>query len=116
MKYLAQILYGIIIGNWLMNLKSRIAPGKVPGRYAVIAENCMLNGYFVFLGTCDTWDKASAAREAVEDSAAYIADIYDKMDPDDNKFITGDNFIPWNELIQADQDDLKHARSLCSGR
>lgn len=116
MKYLSQILYGLIIGNWLMNLKGRIAPGKVPGRYAVIAENCMLNGYFVLLGFCDTWDKASAAREAVEDSAAYIGDIYDKMDKEDKEFIEGNNFIPWNELLQADQDDLKHARSLCSGR
>ena len=116
MRYLSQILYGLIIGNFLLNLKGRIAPGKVPGRYAVIAENCMLNGYFVLLGTCDIWDKASAAREAVEDSAAYIADIYDKMDKDDKEFIEGNNFIPWNELLQADQDDLKHARSLCSGQ
>ena len=70
----------------------------------------------VLIGFCDTWNQASSAREAVEESAAYIADIYDKMDPDDNKFITGDNFIPWNELIQADQDDLNPARLLCSGR
>ncbi len=115
MKYLAQILYGIIIGNFLMNLKGRIAPGKIPGRYAVIAENCMLNGYYVLLGACDTWDKASKAREAVEVSATYFGNIYDKMDPEDNEFIEGNNFIPWNELLQADQDDLKHARSLCGG-
>lgn len=113
MKYLSQILYGLIIGNFLLNLKGRIAPGKVPGRYAVIAENCMLNGYFVLVGFCDTWDTASRAREAVEDSAAYLGDIYDKMDKDDNEFVTGNNFIPWNELLQADQDDLKRARELC---
>ena len=116
MKYLAQILYGIIIGNFLLNLKGRIAPGKIPERYAVVAENCMLNGYYVLLGACDTWDKASAAREAVEVSATYFGNIYDKMDPEDKEFIEGNNFIPWNELLQADQDDLKHARSLCSGR
>lgn len=113
MKYIGQILYGLIIGNFLLNLKGRIAPGKVPGRYAVVAENCMLHGYFVLLGFCDTWDRASAAREAVEDSAAYLGDIYDRLDKDDNEFIEGNNFIPWNELLQADQDDLKHARALC---
>lgn len=116
MRYLSQILYGAIIGNFLMNAKGRLFPGTIPGRYAVIAENCVLQGYMVLIGFCDTWSQASAAREAVEDSAAYIADIYDKMDPDDNRFITGDNFIPWNELIQDDRDDLKHARELCSGR
>lgn len=113
---MSQILYGVILGNFIMKAKGRLFPGTIPGRYAVIAENRVLQGYMVLLGLCDTWSQASAARESVEDSAAYIADIYDTMDPDDNKFITGDNFIPWNELIQADRDDLTPARLLCSGR
>lgn len=114
MKYLSQILYGLIIGNWLMNLKGRIAPGKVPGRYAVVAENCMLNGYFVLIGFCDTWDRASHAREAVEDSATYIGDVYDRLDPEDSEFLEKGDFIPWNELIQADKADLQRARELCA--
>ena len=114
MDNLANIIHGIVIGNWLLNVFRRLTPVSIPGRYSVVAENCMLQGYSTIIGRCDTLDKAEAARLAVEDSAAYIGDIFDCMDPEDSEFLEKGDFIPWNELIQADKADLQRARELCT--
>lgn len=114
MDKLAKIIYGMVIGNWLLSVFRRLTPVSIPGRYYVVAENCMLQGYRTIVGRCDTLDKAEAARLAVEDSAAYIGDIFDKMDPEDSIFLENEDFIPWNELIQVDKDDLQRARELCT--
>lgn len=114
MDKLANIIYGIVIGNWLLNVFRRLTPVSIPGRYSVVAENCMLHGYRTIIGRCDTMDQAEAARLAVEDSAAYFGDIFDRMDPEDSEFLENEEFIPWNELIQADRDDLRRARELCT--
>lgn len=114
MDKLAKIIYGIVIGNWLLNIVRRLTPVSIPGRYYVVAENCMLQGYMTIIGRCDTLDKAEAARLAVENSAAYIGDIFDRMDPEDSEFLENEDFIPWNELIQDDKVDLQRARELCT--
>ena len=36
MKILQNILYGAIIGHWLLHVKGRLTPVKVEGRFAIV--------------------------------------------------------------------------------
>ena len=83
MKYLQYILYGVIVGRWLLGVKGRIFPCKVQGRYAVVAMRTHKEEY-VLVGCSDDKHRASGATEFVEENSMfYIGICYDLMDPDD---------------------------------
>ena len=43
MKYLQYIIYGVIVGNWLLGVKGRLSTCKVQGRYAVVSAHSNKN-------------------------------------------------------------------------
>ena len=83
MKYLQYIIYGVIVGQWLLGVKGRIFPGKVQGRYAVVGMHVHKEEY-VLVGRTNDMLKAEAATDVIEANAmCYIGLCYDLMDHDD---------------------------------
>ena len=110
MKSLQRILYGIIIGHWLTNVKKRIFPGKVQGRYAVVAMHSNKEEY-VLVGRTSERDKALNVTDFVEGNAMfYIAICYDLMDPSDRAEFESKLFCPFVE--DEDTVAISEARSM----
>lgn len=87
MRNFELVLYGIIVGNWLMGGKERLFPGSAAGRYAVVGMHCNKNE-FILVGRCSSSILAEKVADYVEDNAmCYIGLFYDLMDPGDkNEF------------------------------
>ena len=97
MKYLTPILYGIIIGHWLTNVKKRIFPGKVLGRYAVVGMHSHKEEY-ILVGRSGDKEKALNATNFLEDnSMCYIGLCYDLLDPDDRAEFEAKLYCPYVE-------------------
>lgn len=97
MKSLQSILYGIIIGHWLLNVKSRIFPGKVQGRYAVVGMHSNKDE-FILVGRTGDKEKALNVTNFVEDnSMCYIGLCYDLLDPDDRAEFEAKLYCPYVE-------------------
>ena len=110
MKYLQYIIYGVIVGNWLLCAKGRIFPGKVQGRYAVVAMHVHKEEY-VLVGRTNDMLKAEAATDVIEANAmCYIGLCYDMMDPADRADFDSKFFCPYIE----DEDEywIRKARSM----
>ena len=110
MKYLQYILYGVIIGRWLYGVKGRIFPGKVQGRYAVVAMHAHKEEY-VLVGRSGDKNKALVATDFVEDnSMCYIGLCYDLLDPDDRAEFDAKLFCPY--IDDEDRTVIEDARSM----
>ena len=102
MKILQPILYGVIIGHWLLHVRERIFPGKVQGRYAVVAMHSGKEEY-IFVGQCDDREQALKATNYLEDNSMfYIALCYDLYDPTDRSEFESKNYASTHEY----EDDL----------
>lgn len=111
MKYLQCILYGIIVGHWLANVKKRIFPGQVQGRYAVVGMHSSKEEY-ILVGRSTDREKALTATNFVEDNTMfYIGICYDLMDPSDRAEFESKLYCPYVE----DEDTLaiSEAKYLC---
>lgn len=84
MKILQYILYGAIVGRWLMNVKIRLTPTDgIRGRYVIVAMNSMREE-FIMVGRCATSSRARDLAEIIEDETnEYITIIYDCFNKDD---------------------------------
>ena len=83
MKNLQNILYGVIIGHWVMNVLDRLCPSQPRGRYVVVAMHSSRDEY-VIVGSSSSYAVASAACDFVEEYALqYIGLLYDLTNPDD---------------------------------
>ena len=110
MKSLQYILYGLILGHWLANIKKRIFPGKVLGRYAVVGMHSHKEEY-VLVGRTSERDKALNVTDFVEDNAmCYIGICYDLMDPSDRAEFESKLFCPYVE--DEDAVVVSEARSM----
>lgn len=110
MKYLQYILYGVIVGNWLLCAKGRIFPGKVQGRYAVVAMHVHKEEY-VLVGRTNDMLKADAATDVIEANAmCYIGLCYDLLDPDDRADFDSKFFCPYIE--DEDRTAIENARRI----
>lgn len=110
MKYLQCIIYGVIVGRWLLGVKARLSPCKVQGRYAVVAMHTHKEEY-VLVGR--SWDKhrALVATDFVEDnSMCYIGICYDLMDPDDRAEFEAKLFCSY--IDDEDRTVIDGARSM----
>ena len=111
MKYLQHILYGIIISHWLTNIKKRIFPGKVLGRYAIVGMHSHKEEY-VLVGRTSERDKALNVTDYVDDNAmCYIGICYDLMDPGDRAEFESKLLCPYVE--DEDTEVVSEARRLC---
>lgn len=108
MKYLQCIIYGVIVGNWLLSVKGRISTCKVQGRYAVVAMHVHKEEY-VLVGRSTDMLKAEAATDVIEANAmCYIGLCYDLMDRDDREDFDSKFFCPYIE--DEDRTAIENAR------
>lgn len=117
MEKVKLVIYGLIVGHWLMGIRRRLMPVKIAGRYAVTAESVVIPDLETIVGWCDTMQEAEEVFKAVEDSEYFIGSIYDRMENDNARFLNGE-FEPitkWEDLLPEDKDDLRRARELCGG-
>lgn len=111
MKILQCILYGVIIGHWLTNVKKRIFPGKVLGRYAVVGMHSSKEEY-ILVGRSGDRAKALNATNFLEDNSMfYIGLCYDLLDPSDRIEFESKLFCPYVE--DEDTVAISEARHLC---
>lgn len=97
MKSLQYILYGIIIGHWLLHVRERIFPGKVLGRFAVVGMHSHKEEY-ILVGRSGDREKALNATNFVEDNTmCYIGICYDLMDPSDRADFEAKLYCPYVE-------------------
>lgn len=110
MKIFQYILYGVIVGQWLLGVKGRVFPGKVQGRYAVVAMHTHKEEY-VLVGRSGDKHRALVATDFVEDnSMCYIGLCYDLMDPDDRADFEAKLFCPYIE--DEDRTAIEGARGM----
>lgn len=110
MKYLQYILYGVIVGRWLLGVKGRIFPDKVQGRYAVVAMH-VHKEEFVLVGRTDDMLKAESATDVIEANAmCYIGICYDLLDPDDRADFDSKFFCSYIE--DEDRTAIENARGM----
>ena len=101
MKILQYILYGVIIGNWLMNVKGRLCTGKVEDRYAVVGMHSTKDEY-IFVGRSSDKSKALDATNHIEsNSMCYIGLCYDLCDPGDRDEFESKKICAYMEAIDA---------------
>lgn len=110
MKYLTPILYGIIIGRWLLAVKGRLSAGKVEDRYAVVGMHSSKDEY-IFVGRSTDKSKALDATNHIEDnSMCYIGICYDLCDPGDRDEFESKPFSTFMEAI--DTKVIEEARDM----
>lgn len=111
MKRLQYILYGIIIGHWLLHVKERITPGKTTGRYAIVGMHSGKEEY-IFVGQCDDREQAHKAANYLEDNSMfYIALCYDLYDPSDRAEFESKNYASTHEY--EDDACIQEVKRIC---
>lgn len=113
MKYLNEILYGCLVGNFLANTWKKLTSTLYKGRYAIIAEHCNYTDLVVEVGRTDTKQQADAAWAAVDESMFFMCTIYDLLDPLSFDAYRSMNLTPFRSLPVDEQQDLKNGRLLC---
>ena len=110
MRHLQYILYGVIVGHWLLGVKARLSPCKLQGRYAVVAMH-MNNDEYVLVGrSCDK-HSALIATDFVEDnSMCYIGLCYDLRDTYDRAEFEDKLFC--NYIEDEDRSVIEDARGM----
>ena len=110
MKYLQYILYGVIVGSWLLGVKGRIFPGKVQGRYAVVGAHSSKNEYILVGKTMDEGKAEDVTRFVDENTIFYIPICYDLLDPNNREEFGSRLYCPYIE--KEDEYWIRKARSM----
>lgn len=110
MRYLQYILYGVIVGKWLLGVKGRIFPGKVQGRYAVVATHCSKDEYILVGSTMDEGKAKDATRFVEENTMFYIPVCYDLLDTNDRAEFGSRHYCPY--IDKEDEYWIRKARSM----
>lgn len=114
MKYITPILYGLIVGQWLCNVRRRLFPGKVNGRYAVVGMHSGKEE-FVLVGHSADKNRAMTATNYLEENTMfYIGICYDLLDPDDRMEFEKRLYCPYIE--KEDEVYVHEAMRICSGK
>lgn len=85
MKYLQYIIYGAIVGRWLLGVRGRLSTCKVQGRYAVVCAHISKDEYILVGSTMDNGKAKDVTRFVEENTMLYIPVCYDLLDPDDRE-------------------------------
>lgn len=117
MKSLQYILYGIIIGHWLLNVKRRLTPtDSNRGRYVIVAMHSMREE-FILVGRCATSSRAQELAQIIEDETnEYITIIYDCYNKDDLNELQGkieSRILQSRSNNPADQRILEDVSDMC---
>ena len=117
MKSLQYILYGLIIGHWLLNVKRRLTPTESNrGRYVIVAMHSMRDE-FILVGRCATSSRAQELAQIIEDETnEYITIIYDCYNKDDLNELQGkieSRILQSRSNNPADQRILEDVSDMC---
>ena len=110
MKYLQYIIYGVIVGNWLLGVKGRLSTCKVQGRYAVVAAHSSKNEYILVGNTMDDGKAEDVTRFVDENTVFYIPVCYDLLDPNNREEFGSRQYCPYIE--KEDEYWIRKARSM----
>ena len=110
MKILQYILYGVIVGRWLLDVKGRISQCKVQGRYAVVAAHSSKNEYILVGNTMYEEKAEDVTRFVDENTRFYIPVCYDLLDPNNREEFSSRQYCPYIE--KEDEYWIRKARSM----
>ena len=110
MKYLQCIIYGAIVGHWLLGVKARLSPCKVQGRYAVVGAHSSKNEYILVGHTMDEGKAEDVTKFVDENTLFYIPACYDLLDPNDRAEFGSRLYCPYIE--KEDEYWIRKARSM----
>ena len=110
MKILQYILYGVIVGHWLLCVKGRLSTCKVQGRYAVVAAHSSKNEYILVGNTMDEVKAEDVTRFVDENTVFYIPVCYDLLGPDNRKEFGSRQYCHYIE--KEDEYWIRKARSM----
>lgn len=113
MRYLQYILYGAIIGRWLLSVKGSLWPSNGVSRYVVVALHSMRDDK-VIVGYASSERAAENAASDIEElTIGYMGIAYDLTNASDRaefsamKF-TGDIDAQDREIFDTIRGDLCH--------
>lgn len=110
MKIMQYILYGAIVGNWLIGVRDRLSTCKVKGRYAVVAAHSSKNEYILVGRTMDERKADDVARFVDENTMFYIPVCYDLLDTNNRAEFDRRLYCPYIE--KEDEYWIRKARSM----
>ena len=110
MKILHCILYGVIVGQWLLGVKTRLSTCKVQGRFAVVGAHSSKNEYILVGSTMDEGKADDVTRFVDENTIFYIPVCYDLLDPNNRKEFGSRTYCPYIE--KEDEYWIRKARSM----
>ena len=110
MRYLQYILYGVIVGRWLLGVKCRLSTCKVQGRYAVVAAHSSKDEYILVGNTMDEGKAEDVTKFVDENTMFYIPVCYDLLDPNDRTEFGSRPYCP--HIEKEDEYWIRKARSM----
>ena len=110
MKYLQYIIYGAIVGHWLLGVKGRLSTCKVQVRYAVVAAHSNKNEYILVGNTMDEGKAEDVTRFVDENTLFYIPVCYDLLDPNNREEFGSRQYCTYIE--KEDEYWIRKARSM----
>lgn len=111
MKTFACILYGIIVGQWLMSVRTRLVATRHAGRYAVVGMHSGRDEYILVAKTEDKAAALNATDFLEENSVSYIGLCYDLLIPEDRAEFESIRFT--DRVEQDDREVVEATRGLC---
>lgn len=110
MKYLQYIIYGVIVGNWLLGVKERLSTCKVQGRYAVVGAHCNKDEYILVGSTMDEGKADAVTKFVDENTAFYIPICYDLLDLNNREEFSSRLYC--HHIEKEDEYWIRKARSM----
>jgi hypothetical protein len=114
MKWISEIIYGVVIGHWLLNVKGRLRPSNGVARYVVVALHSMRDDKVIVGYASNERVAENAASDIEELTIGYMGIAYDLTNPSDRAEFTAMKFT--DEIDAPDQEIFDTIRGdLCPG-
>lgn len=115
MRYLPPLLYGIVIGNWLLNIHRRLHPSNGGARYVVVALHSMRDDKVIVGYESNERVAENAASDIEELTIGYMGIAYDLTNASDRAEFRNMKFT---DVVDAqDQEIFETIRGdLCPGK
>lgn len=101
-RYITDVVYGIIIGNWLMSVFNTLTfkPDDSNKRFVVIA---LVENYQIKMLETNSRDAATYIESLIDETNTATGDVYDTLLPDDKEDLN----IESQNIINFVPDDLE---------
>ena len=104
-KYITNVVYGMIIGNWLINCARQLSfkPADGEKRFVVLA---LIDERQVKMLSTNSRENAVYIETLINETAFTSGDLYDTMIPDDKSDLECQNILNYVPEDCADYDEL----------